>query len=1015
MLFARGFRVIPRLRFIQAALILSGSLLLIHLALTFAYHGNLPVRITISDLAILTVDSLAAAGLLFAARRSASRGRGALIAWTVLAAGQSGRAIGDLAVLFREVGLHQTAVPPSGDVLFVAVDSLFVLGLVLLAGWDRSSGDRLRKVIDTGIVMIAALLVSWTMVILPRVADGQLDSFVLFTPVAYAVVDVLLIFAVIDLIFDRHLSKSRVPILLLAGGALAKVAAGLAALVLCPPDGACLSGDWDASIWVISAIMIGLGGALQAVLPFSRVLEDKTASGEREATSNYKVYFSYLWVIAAYLLLVLNFGQIPTIGFSILLWGTGAIICLVILRQVLVLNENRQLVVATRQEVVERRRGETEIKRLNQELEKRVIARTAQLETANRELQNEIAERRRAEEALGLERNLLRTLIDTVPDYLYVKDTESRFVVSNLATARSFGNGLPESLYGKCDSELFAPDLAAGFMADEQGVLSSGQPLVNREEYVVESSGNLKWLITTKVPLRDNQGKIIGLVGVGRDISERRKAEEAQANLAAIVESSDDAMIGKNLDGIIITWNAAAERMYGYAWEEIKGRSISILAPPDRQGETEEILERIKRGERLQHFETERIRKDGSPVQVSLTVSAIKDGEGKITGASTIARDITERKRMEAELQESNKKLTVWVNQLEQSSREIEQLSQMGDRLQSCRNADEAYQVISHSGRSLFPAESGALFVLNNSRNLIEMAAAWGESRPRERTFSPDDCWGLRRGRPYVVEEAESDVLCAHLGKDIPAGYLCIPMMAQGETIGVLHLRSDRPVVGEAGRGEDGGRHFTVSKQQLAGTVAEHIALSLASLQLRETLRSQAIRDPLTGLFNRRYMEETIERELHRAERNGTPLGVIMFDIDHFKQFNDNFGHGAGDAILRELGTFIEGKMRREDIACRYGGDEFILVLPECSIETTYKRAEQFRLEFKDQNVTFHRQSLPMVSLSMGVAASSPHGTNAEVLLRRADQALYRAKADGRDRVVAADCPEGVPLVNEPR
>jgi diguanylate cyclase (GGDEF)-like protein/PAS domain S-box-containing protein len=982
-----------RLNPFRAALIFGCGAVLVHLALTLFYRNDLPARITLSDLLLLGADSLAAGSLLFAASRSAPHATTTRLAWTALAVGQSVRALGDLFVAISEIGFQQRGLPIWEDILFLAGDSLFVLGLLLLAETGRPSGERLKRLVDLMIAMIAALLVSWTLVILPRSAQGRVDAFVLLVPLGYAIADIVLTFTSIDLFFEWLGSGRRVSILLLASGALGKVAAGLSALALCPPDGACPSGDWDAVLWLVSAVIIGMGGLYQAgahgraLLPSSPQAQLPPRCAARVTHSTYEAYFPYLWVVLAYLMLAWNYGRLPPAGFSVLLWFTGAITVVVILRQILVLNENRELYAAAQQEVAERGRAEAEIRRLNEGLEQRVIARTAQLETANRELQIildsvgawiffkdrenrfirvnqafaqtmgmsreelegrslfdlypkeqadafwnddkavmasgmaktnilepmdlkdgrlwgqtdkipyrdgegnvigiigfsvDVTERKRAEEALALERNLLRTLIDNVPDYMYVKDTTSRFVVGNLAIAHSFGKESPEEIYGKSDFDFHAPELATQFLADEQAILSSGQALINREEYVVVPAGDRRWLITTKVPLRDGQDRIVGLVGVGRDI--------------------------------------------------------------------------------------------------------------------------TDRKRMEAELEESNEKLKAWVDLLEQSSREIALLGQMGDLLQSCRSPDEAYQVIAGSGQVIFPTESGALFVLNNSRNLVEMVANWGESRPAECTFTPDDCWGLRRGRPYLYEGSGSNVICPHLAKDVPANYLCIPMMAQGETLGVLHLRPTTPVWGAAGTGaETPQQQITVPKQQLAGTVAEHIALSLASLQLRETLRSQAIRDPLTGLFNRRYMEETIERELHRAARSGAPLGIIMFDIDRFKDFNDRFGHGAGDAILRELGAYLGGKMRREDIACRYGGDEFILVFPECSVENTRRRAEQVREEFKCQNVKFHRQFLPMVSLSFGVAASTLHGSNAETLLRKADQALYRAKAEGRDRVVVAD------------
>jgi diguanylate cyclase (GGDEF)-like protein len=224
-------------------------------------------------------------------------------------------------------------------------------------------------------------------------------------------------------------------------------------------------------------------------------------------------------------------------------------------------------------------------------------------------------------------------------------------------------------------------------------------------------------------------------------------------------------------------------------------------------------------------------------------------------------------------------------------------------------------------------------------------------------------------------------------------------MMAQGETLGVLHLQSGKPSPSQT---QEERETLAASQQQLAVTLAEHVALALANLKLRETLRQQAIRDPLTGLFNRRYMEETLERELRRAERRQAPLGVIMFDLDHFKKFNDTFGHAAGDIVLREIGAFLHTRVRVEDIACRYGGEEFVVILPDASLEDTLKRAEQLRVGIKGLNVRYHDQALGAVAVSLGVAVLPEHGSTTEAILKAADAALYRAKREGRDRVVVA-------------
>ncbi|HEV2176937.1 MAG TPA: diguanylate cyclase [Terriglobia bacterium] len=173
-------------------------------------------------------------------------------------------------------------------------------------------------------------------------------------------------------------------------------------------------------------------------------------------------------------------------------------------------------------------------------------------------------------------------------------------------------------------------------------------------------------------------------------------------------------------------------------------------------------------------------------------------------------------------------------------------------------------------------------------------------------------------------------------------------------------------------------------------------------ISAREELRAQAIRDPLTGLFNRRYMEESLGRELHRALRNQQSLGVIMLDLDHFKRFNDAAGHAAGDALLKELGSLLQFRTRKEDIACRYGGEEFTVILPGMPLDLARSRAEELRAAMKDARIEHRGQSLGPVTLSVGVAAAPDHGATAEEILQAADEALYQAKAEGRDRVVVS-------------
>jgi diguanylate cyclase (GGDEF)-like protein/PAS domain S-box-containing protein len=176
-----------------------------------------------------------------------------------------------------------------------------------------------------------------------------------------------------------------------------------------------------------------------------------------------------------------------------------------------------------------------------------------------------------------------------------------------------------------------------------------------------------------------------------------------------------------------------------------------------------------------------------------------------------------------------------------------------------------------------------------------------------------------------------------------------------------------------------------------------------ALIKSEALLREQSVRDHLTGLFNRRYMEETLERELHRASRKQLSLGVIMLDVDDFKRFNDTFGHAVGDAILRELGKMLLGHVREEDIACRYGGDEFIIVLPDASQAITRERAESICEYAKQFHLHFEGQTFEAVTFSLGIAVFPEDGFTSATLLKAADDGLYRAKRGGRGRVVEAE------------
>jgi diguanylate cyclase (GGDEF)-like protein len=350
-----------------------------------------------------------------------------------------------------------------------------------------------------------------------------------------------------------------------------------------------------------------------------------------------------------------------------------------------------------------------------------------------------------------------------------------------------------------------------------------------------------------------------------------------------------------------------------------------------------------------------------------------------------------EREKSELLLQEANARLSRGIDELEHRNREAGLLNEMGDLLQSCESAEEAYEVVKDISSSLFPGDSGALFLRNPSRTLMEAAVTWGPEAGEHEDFRPDECWGLRRGATYTVHADKAQPTCRHV-KTCDTTTVCVPMTAQGEMAGLFHLRL----------GSQADDAAIARREGIAHQVSERMALALANFRLREKLRRQSIRDPLTDLFNRRYIQETLERETSRALRAGTAMSVIMLDIDHFKRFNDTFGHDAGDAVLKLVAQTLVAAIRTEDIACRYGGEEFLLVLPDATLEQAEGRAEQLRAQVSDLKLVHQGRSLDQVRLSLGVASLPVHGSTWEKVVKAADQALYRAKRGGRDRVMVA-------------
>jgi diguanylate cyclase (GGDEF)-like protein/PAS domain S-box-containing protein len=367
----------------------------------------------------------------------------------------------------------------------------------------------------------------------------------------------------------------------------------------------------------------------------------------------------------------------------------------------------------------------------------------------------------------------------------------------------------------------------------------------------------------------------------------------------------------------------------------------------------------------------------------------IRDRTLELADANTrLQEEMWERELARKELDSQNDRMMM---ELTERSQRATLLAKMGELLQSCISNEEAFAAALGFAPRIFPVTRGAVVLLNPTRNLAEVIGAWAECKLPMTEFEPHACWALRTGHPHLVLAGDPTAPCAHaLG--VKNTYLCIPILAQGEALGFLHFQTTDEVP-------------TVAESELSfkTTFAGQLGLSIANIRLRDALRTQSIRDPLTGLYNRRYLEETLDREIRRAARAEQSLGILMLDLDHFKKFNDTHGHEAGDSVLREAADFLTRSIRIEDTVCRFGGEEFVIILPTASLEAATMRAERIREQLRNVTVLHQGQSLGRITVSVGVAAFPMHGTLAKHLLAAADAALYRAKREGRDRVVSAE------------
>jgi diguanylate cyclase (GGDEF)-like protein len=340
---------------------------------------------------------------------------------------------------------------------------------------------------------------------------------------------------------------------------------------------------------------------------------------------------------------------------------------------------------------------------------------------------------------------------------------------------------------------------------------------------------------------------------------------------------------------------------------------------------------------------------------------------------------ITTRKRQHQQFRETR-----------DSREQIQELFAMTDMLQAAETYEDAGSVLMSTTRRLLPEYGAALLVFNNSRDRLDLARSWDmpEGFDTPQVLSPSNCWALKRGKPHINAPVEATLCCTHHNTKFASVEL--PMMACGQLHGLLIIT--HPEV-------DGAFGRLLEMRRLGRALADSMSLALSNISLREKLRTQSLRDPLTGLYNRRYMEDALERFVSLGSRTGASTAVIMLDLDNFKKLNDEHGHAKGDAVLRDVAAQIVGALRPSDVVCRYGGEELLAILPDCSLDDAMEKAELLRERIEALSAS-HECA---ISASLGVATVPETATSANDVVPIADAALYAAKKAGKNCVMASE------------
>lgn len=614
----------------------------------------------------------------------------------------------------------------------------------------------------------------------------------------------------------------------------------------------------------------------------------------------------------------------------------------------------------------------------------------------------DVTDSRRARDRLDEHLALHHFHLDNTPLAVIEWDEQLRIRAWPQRAERLFGWSRAEAL-GRNATELALidpADLAQRRHWRSEIETASGElpPVVCRCRH---KDGRSLTIETYRSVRRDADGRLRSLFTYSQDVTARERAlrelGDSEARFRGVFDQASVGIALLDPQGRWLKVNRTLCAITGYREEELLALDFQTITHPEDLGKDLEQAQKVIAGE-IAGYQMEKryLRKDGAVVWIMLHVGRIDATADHPAYFVSVVEDISERKAAETKMRalsssleqqvgERTRQLRLAITATEQRNVELVQVAETTGLLAGARDVEEALRIIGRSCRVLFPLAEAALYLSSDSPERLHLRDHWGGSQPPEPTLRAEHCWGLRRGKEHRVENGADPLRCQHCGEADGRAHSCLPLMALGDRLGLLSLSW------RAGAGWS-------PDPVLLRSLAEQIGLAIGNVRLREELRRQAQHDPLTGLLNRRQLDEHLRQRGAEQARTGRGYSLLLLDLDYFKSINDRFGHEAGDRVLQEAAALFRRCARVEELVFRLGGEEFVMVLATDDAGEAFRAAERVRTEMQTLRVSRRGQILPAVTVSIGIAVFPGDAAEATALLNAADEALYAAKRDGRNR-----------------